>query len=97
MQRPLATFATQGGCLGAVRAYERWERVLHPFSEAGEHLFVDIERIAWPRPVAITTGVEHRCGAAALLGGRRWTLKACALATADDKRSAGWARDTGWK
>jgi len=52
MQRPLATFATQGGCLGAVRAYERWERVLHPFSEAGEHLFVDIERIAWPRPVS---------------------------------------------
>jgi hypothetical protein len=30
---------------------------------------------------------------------RAWahSLKACALTTADDKRSAGWGRATGWK
>jgi hypothetical protein len=52
MQRPLATLPLRADALGAVRAYEWWERALHPFSEAGEHLFVDIERIAWPRPVS---------------------------------------------
>jgi hypothetical protein len=47
MQRPAGHL-----CQGAARAYERW-RWVHTFSEAGEHLFVDIERASsWPRPVS---------------------------------------------
>ena len=56
-----AICATQGGRReGPSKLMRGWEGVLHPLSEVGEHLCV-----------AITTGVEHYCGAAALQGSRR--------------------------